>query len=221
VTRSCPESVAVTDRVWFSHGCGFGWEGGIGRVDVTSAPPTVTLGHEADRYYQPPRLDTARNATVLVATDGSVSPSDTDVYAQAADGSLVRKVSRDGIAGSDLVLSPDGTSLYVGPLGRFQLQSYAVGDLSPVRTFDTEAEQVALSPNGAEVAAGFSAGAGAQVSVFTTSDGVRQVDHALGAGTSMRDLGWARTDSRYLYAVTVTSDWQKPQVPTLHLLQVP
>jgi hypothetical protein len=202
----------VTDRVWFGYGCGFGWNGGIGSIDVTAADPAVTLDHQASDYYSAPRLFTPRGANLVVAGDTSTSAQDLDVYEQATDGKLSRKVSGE-LATRHMALTPDGSTLYAAS-GR--LKAYAVSDLSPRGEFDADAGTLALSRDAARIAGGSESAGAARVDVFATGDYSRQATFDLGAGQIVVGLVFS-ADGKRLYAVTTSSDWTST-VPTLHVL---
>jgi hypothetical protein len=220
-TGTCPETVAVTDRVWFGYGCGSSESSGIGVIDVGSPNPTVKLGvSDGVRYYDAPTLATARDANVLIAGEGG-SPATLTSFSQAPDGSLKRLAeTRD--AGSnlgDLAVTPDGSTVYTACGAPYEILAFAVNDLSPRGRMATQPypSAVSVSPRGDRLAGGSNATYDPDVFVFDTKNPVPQPPIELGYALELYDRGLAwSTNSKKLFAVTDSPD--NSNTPQLHVL---
>jgi YVTN family beta-propeller protein len=158
--QTCPTHLARTDNaVWFGYGCDESFTGGIGKLDLTTTPPTVHLDQQGDaRFQKAPLLTATPDADgPVVAGQAELSLSTIRIYA-VASGKLESRAAGNFVGSdlADLALSPDGATVYTASGSRDHIEAFATADLSRAGAYHsgTYPNSVAASSDGKYIAAG-------------------------------------------------------------------
>ncbi|MFD4506490.1 YncE family protein [Streptomyces sp. NPDC058457] len=148
---TAPRWIALTEgRIWFGYGDQ--WDSGLGRVDLTADPATVTLDLAGDHdFASTPRLfaDPA-NPTTLVALDPGISSGPIIVYDVSSGTPVIRVAANEGGFYRDGALTPDAQSIVVAGPGNRAVTEYRLSDLQMVHEYPVkdEPETVSVAPDG-------------------------------------------------------------------------
>lgn len=143
-------------RLWFAHDCA---NLGAGMASIALDGSDLQTPEGADLpYYCPTFAPSPTDANIMAVVDVGVSPSTIFVYdvSSATPTLVVKKYDPAGGGAdvTDLVVSPNGTQLLGATAAG--IRAFALSDLSLVRTYTTGAygNSVAITTDGAYVAAG-------------------------------------------------------------------
>jgi DNA-binding beta-propeller fold protein YncE len=223
--QTCPATLARTAGiVWFGYGCPDGWVGGIGRLDTTAIPPTVTLNQQGDtaRFQHAPLLTTAVGDTgPVVAGTGDLSPATIRVYT-VNTGTLTPGPAGQVVGSdlADLTLSTDGQTLYTASGSRDHIEAFTTKDLSRAGAYHTGQypNSVAVTKDNNRIATGLR---NPDTDAYLYPVGGAQPDRTLKLDDSQvlapRGLAWANGSTR-LFVITRAPN---ASAPTLHVLRNP
>jgi hypothetical protein len=181
---AAPIRIALTEgRIWFGYGDQ--WDSGLGGVDLTAEPATVTLDLAgAHDFASTPMLyaDPADPDT-LVALDGGISSGPIVVYDVSSGTPVIRVTANENGFYRDAALTPDGQSIVVAGPGNRAVTEYRLSDLQQTHAYPVKDEPVTVSvaPDGTVAATAldtddtgdtyvFPGGADAPASVRNLSD---------------------------------------------------
>ncbi|MFI6623079.1 YncE family protein [Streptomyces sp. NPDC050528] len=148
---TAPRHIALTQgRIWFGYGDQ--WDSGLGEVDLTASPATVTLdlagGHD---FASTPMLyaDPA-NPDTLVALDGGISSGPIVVYDVSSGTPAIRVTKDEGGFYGDAAFTPGAQSIVVVGQGYRAVTEYRLSDLAKVHEYPVrdEPETVTVAPDG-------------------------------------------------------------------------
>jgi hypothetical protein len=148
---TAPRRIALAEgRIWFGYGDQ--WDSGLGEVDLTADPATVTLDLAgAHDFASTPMLyaDPA-NPDTLVALDGGISTGPIVVYDVSSGTPVIRVTANEGGFYRDAALTPDGQSVLVVGQGHRAVVEYRLSDLQEVHEYPVkdESETVSVAPDG-------------------------------------------------------------------------
>lgn len=222
-TGTDPTYVAYTSgKIWFGYGAAA--QGGIGSIDPSTSPATVTLNAvnaAINAWYAAPMLS-ATSGGELVAGEPGQSPIQLASWNVSSGTATVLAPSEDIETASNLnsmAITPDGTDVVVASGYPYYQQIYQVSDLSAAGSYPTTfyPEAVSIASDGT-VAAGtgignnevfiFSPGASTPLNTFTFGDNWLASD------------GVAITpDASELFAVTLAGG--SGGTPTLNIIPNP
>jgi hypothetical protein len=223
--QTCPTHLASTGEVvWFGHGCGSSFDGGLGSLRMVDGSPVVTLREQGPTTIIDPPLVAAlpRPEGPVVIGAPTSSPTSVQVFDIVGGRAVPRVTSGHNTLGSDAYqvdLTPDGSQVLVAAGSPYEFaQSVSAARLRWVGTYDTGANPIAVvaSPDGSRVAAGIGDPNGDNVFVYQRGQSTPRVNHRLGAYLTRRGLAWSPDSSR-LYAVAGT---YSPTSVTLRVLTV-
>ncbi|MET8780165.1 Ig-like domain repeat protein [Streptomyces sp. NPDC004589] len=148
---TAPRRIALTEgRIWFGYGDQ--WESGLGEVDLTADPATVTLDLAGDHDFAstPMLYADPANPDTLVALDGGISSGPIVVYDVSSGTPVIRVTANEGGFYRDGALTPDGQSIVVAGPGNRAVTEYRLSDLQEVREYPVkdEPETVSVAPDG-------------------------------------------------------------------------
>ena len=155
-TGTEPTYVAYSSgRIWFGYG--EATQGGIGSIDPSTSPATVTLNAAPGSWYYAP-LVTAAAGGELVAGEPSSSPVQLASYDVSSGTATVLAPERFFYEDANLMsmqITPDGTDVVLAGGGPNAQEVFRVSDLSAAGTYPTTwlANSVSIAADGA-VAAG-------------------------------------------------------------------
>ncbi|MFG1605154.1 YncE family protein [Actinoplanes sp. NPDC049265] len=231
--NTCPTHLAMADDVlWFGHGCGDNWSGGIGRVtwpepteENPDPEPVVDLNVQGDLRFQRAPLLAVRDdgdpdeRGTLVAAQLNLSFSTVSVYDIGEDRGLTSRASSSAPGSNlfDIGLDQYGETLLTGAGGRNATQAYATADLSGRGSYYTGYHPlaVAASPDDCYVVSGVRA-TGDDIYLYETGGVVPEkridiTDDVLAPrGLTFSD------DMEHLYAVTVPAAGGAPELHVIH-----
>ncbi|MCE7004610.1 hypothetical protein LWC34_17520 [Kibdelosporangium philippinense] len=222
--QTCPTHLARTENtIWFGYGCDDTWNGGIGKVDLTATPPTVSLDQHGNAMYQKAPLLTATTDSdgPVVAGQTELSPGNIRVYTVTAG--TLESGAAGAVVGSDLAdlaLSPDGTTLYTASGSRDGIEAFNTTDLSRAGGYHTGSypNSVAASTNGTHIATGVrSPRNDAYIYKNGAAAPARTLDLTDSGVLAPRGLAWGEATKR-LFAVTRPANGS---TPTLHVVTSP
>ena len=149
--KTAPRHLALTQgRIWFGYGDQ--WDSGLGEVDLTATPATVTLDLAgAHDFASPPMLYTdPATPDTLVALDGGISNGPIVVYDVTSATPAIRVTANEGGFYGDAALTPGGQSIVVVGQGARAVTEYRLSDLAKVREYPVkgETETVTVAPDG-------------------------------------------------------------------------
>lgn len=207
-TGIAPSYVAYTSgRIWFGYSGihqGNAFEGGIGSIDPSTSPATVTLNAAPGSWYAAPMV-TASPGGVLAAGDPTWYPAKLATYNVSSGAATV--LAPEGNAGGSLAafqITPDGKDMVEADHEEY-FQRYRVSDLSRdgVYTAPNAASPGSVSISGdGMVAAGTSAANANAIFVFA-QDGSTPLNTFSFGSTWLAIDGTALTpDGSELFAVT-------------------
>jgi hypothetical protein len=212
-TGTCPQTVAVTDRIWFGYSCGES-KSGIGVIDLTGPVPAVRLGvHDGVEYRRAPVLDAPQRTNLLVAgVDRSLT-----TFTQQPDGAL-KQTAANEIGVTDLAVAPDASTVFVANGSSVRAYSVAEHTYEGVLATGDWPNAVAISRNGVRLAAGSSDSSREDVYVFQAKDPAPEPALELGDGLELmpRGLAWS-DDGKRLYAISHSTT--TPNAPALHVFK--
>ncbi|MFJ2885510.1 beta-propeller fold lactonase family protein [Streptomyces sp. NPDC087305] len=148
---TAPRHIALAEgRIWFGYGDQ--WDSGLGEVDLTADPATVSLELAgAHDFASTPMLyaDPA-NPDTLVALDGGISNGPIVVYDVSSGTPVIRVTANEGGFYRDAALTPDGQSILVVGQGHQAVVEYRLSDLKEVHEYpvNSESETVSIAPDG-------------------------------------------------------------------------
>jgi hypothetical protein len=223
-TGSDPESVAWSaGKVWFGYGPA--GNGGIGSVDPSASPATVTLKATGDSWYSAPIVAATADGE-LVAGEPGQSPAELASYdvssgsAQVLHGQLFLDSPSVSSNLRDLAITPDGKDVVTACGAPYRHQVFKVADLSPDGQYNSTnyPDSVTLGADGT-VFAGSDNYYGDSVFVFAPGNPNALTSYPVALNTDLAPAGLAVTpDDSTLFAVT-TDVYGKN--PTLHVIQNP
>ena len=157
-------------KLWFAHSCASGGGTGSINLDGTAVTDQTTLPG-----YCPVFATTPGNTNLLATGDMGISPTTLYVYdVSTGPPTLVKSVRNPGGAGNlrDLAFSPDALHVLSASGAPYMVQSFLASDLTLAGTYPTGPYPiaVAMSDDGAYVAAGADASYDEDVFVFPTGD---------------------------------------------------
>ncbi len=198
-------------RLWFGYS-GQPGQGGIGSVDLSTSPATVSLGTTTDYWYSAPLLTaSATHPDLLAAADEDTDPPYVSVY-DASGAALVTTAHQrieDAGSAADLQFTQDGADLIMASGAPYVHQAYRVSDLSPDWSYPTGAypDAVAVAPDGTVAAGSDAYYSSTSVSVYADSavagnDGTQLNSYGFLENDLVRaGLAWT-PDGGSLFAVT-------------------
>jgi Bacterial Ig-like domain (group 3) len=213
-TTAIPYYVAYSSgKIWFGYnGAPFG---GIGSIDPSTSPATVTLGTTGDRWNAAPML-TATPGGELVAGEPGQSPVQLASYDVSSGGAVVlapQKSLTEAANLESMQITPDGTDVVLASGSPSYHEIYQVSGLSAVGTYPTTnyPDSVAIAADGT-VAAGTSSTN--EVFMFAPGGSTPLNTVALtGGAILLDDDGVAITpDASLLFAVTTNAANQAVQL---------
>jgi hypothetical protein len=166
---TAPRRIALTEgRIWFGYGDQ--WDSGLGEVDLTADPATVTLDLAgAHDFASTPMLyaDPA-NPDTLVALDGGISSGPIVVYDVSSGTPVIRVTANEGGFYRDGALTPDGQSIVVAGPGNRAVTEFRLSDLQQVHAYPVkdEPETVSVAPDGTVAATAIDTGDTGDTYVF-------------------------------------------------------
>lgn len=172
----CPTRLALAGgRLWVAYGCP-GSDAGVLSIDPTARRP-VPVVVRADLYVAP--VIAAAGSVLTFGVPGS-SPGYAEVFAIGTGGAVTRRGSVPGEFDimsnlQDLALSPDGRLLVTSFGAPYQHFGWDTTTLAEVHRyggtdFGGYPTAVAISPDGSQVAAGWSSGPDLSVHVAATGE---------------------------------------------------
>lgn len=219
-TGTDPTYVAYTSgRIWFGYGAA--GQGGIGSVDPSTSPATVTLGAAPGSWYAAPMV-TAGPSGELVAGEPNQSPVQLASYDVSSGTATVLAPEKFLSNASDLnsfQITPDGTDVVIASGYPYYHQVYRVSDLSAAGTYPTAAypDSVSISADGS-VAAGIG-GIGNEVFVFAPGATTPLNTFEFSYGPLATDGVALTPDGSELFAVTLAGG--ESGTPTLNIVPNP
>jgi hypothetical protein len=229
---TCPTHLVYAgDVLWFSHGCGDSWNGGIGRVtwpepteENPDPDPAYELNVQGDLRFQRAPLLAAHAGDeeepgTLVAGQPNLSLSTVYVYDIGPDNGLTTRASSSAPGSNlyDIALDKYGETLLTGAGGRNATQAYATADLSGRGSYYTGYHPlaVAAAPDDCYVVSGVRA-AGDDIYLYETGGVVpeRRID-ITGDVLAPRGLIFS-DDMEHLYAVSVPAAGGAPELHVIH-----
>src|SRR5947209_2723581 len=213
-TTAIPYYVAYSSgKIWFGYnGAPFG---GIGSIDPSTSPATVTLGTTGERWNAAPML-TATAGGELVAGEPGQSPVQLATYDVSSGAPVVLAPLKSLQEASNLAamqITPDGTDVVTASGAPYYHEIFQVSDLSAAGTYPTTnyPDSVSIAADGT-VAAGtsstnevfmFAPGGSTPLSIVTLAGGANLLD----------DDGVALTpDKSLLFAVMTNTANQAVQL---------
>jgi hypothetical protein len=157
-TATVPVYVAYSSgRIWFGYNASP--TGGIGSIDPSTSPATVTLIAAAGFWYAAPML-AATAGGELVAGEPGQSPvqlASYDVSSGAAAVLAPQKYLQEAANLASMQITPDGTDVVLASGAPYYQEIYQISDLSAAGTYPTTnyPSSVSIAANGT-VAAGTS-----------------------------------------------------------------
>jgi hypothetical protein len=215
-TGTEPTYVAYSSgKVWFGYGAAA--QGGIGSVDPSTSPATVTLQAASGSWYAAP-LVAATAGGELVAGEPGQSPvqlASYDVSSGTATVLAPEEFLDEAANLSSMQITPDGTDVVLASGYPYYQEIYRVSDLSADGTYPTTnyPNSVSISSDGT-VAAGTVTGSN---EVFVFAAGASTPLNTINFGSAeLASDGVALTpDKSLLFAVTLGS------APTLNIISDP
>jgi len=196
---TAPESVALAGgRLFFGYQA-TDFDGGIGSVTLTDAPPTVSLD-AAPVWYGKPRLASSPGAPDRLVAAESQSALGMRVY-DVSSGTPRETAYSDAIADvEDVAVTPDGSSVITANGSNYYHQRWRLSDLTEEARYETGAypNSVALDSHGT-LAAGIVAGGDWDLYVYRPGETEVYRTVALSPGyTDLLDRGvaWAPGGNR-------------------------
>jgi hypothetical protein len=203
--QSGPTYVAYTSgKIWFGYGAA-GGNGGIGSIDPSTSPATVTLKATGDSWYSAPMV-TANPNGELVAGEPGQSPNQLASYNVSSGTATVLAPQQFFQSAANLnsfQITPDGTDVVTASGFPYYQQVFRVSDLAADGTYPTAAYpgSVSISSNG-YVAAGTYAGSNA-IFVYPPRGATPVNTFTFGSNWLAADGAALTPDGSELFAVTL------------------
>jgi hypothetical protein len=219
-TGTDPTYVAYTSgAIWFGYGGAA--EGGIGSINLSTSPATVTLDAAAGSWYAAP-LVSATPAGELVAGEPGQSPvqlASYDVSSGTATVLAPEEFLYDAANLSSMAITPDGTDVVLASGSPYYQQIYQVSDLASVGTYPTTnyPDSVSISGDGS-VAAGTDSGTNA-IFMFAPGGTTPLNTYNFGSNWLAADGAALTPDGTELFAVTLAGG--PTGAPTLNIIPDP
>jgi hypothetical protein len=141
----------------------------------------------------------------LVAGDSGLSPASAYVYDVSGASPVLTGSGNYGSSSNarQIVLSPDGTTMYTATGYPYQIQAFSLPDLEPAGIYATGPypNAVAVSPAGNLVAGGADAAYNTDVFAWPTAGGTPDLKVDFGYGNQLFDRGLAFTSAGELFAI--------------------
>jgi hypothetical protein len=221
---TCLSTVAPAGRyLWFGYGCAAA--GNIGKVDLGRQPARVTLGQaDAAQFYAAPILASApRNASVLVAGEAGLSPSEVHSFTVTAGALTQVATSRDLSENlRDLALDPAGTTVFAASGAPYYFPSATVGTLAETAEYQADAypNAVDVSRDGTRLVGGIDGYYEPDLYFYRVGATTPVSSVELGALLLPHALAWA-PNGRRVYAVTGNVDVTADNAAQLHVVPAP
>jgi hypothetical protein len=219
-----PTYVAYTSgRIWFGYGAAA--QGGIGSINPSTSPATVTLNatnDPANTWYAAPMLSASQNGD-LVAGEPSQSPVQLASYDVSSGTATVLAPSQfitvDGTSASNMgamQITPDGTDVVVASGYPYFHQILQVSNLSEIGQYPTTTypSSVSISRNGT-VAAGTDAGSN-EVFVFAAGGSTPLKTYDFGSNWLTTDGVAITPNGHKIFAITSAGPYGAD--PTLNII---
>jgi hypothetical protein len=209
-TGTDPTYVACSGgRIWFGYGAAA--QGGIGSIDTSTSPATVTLNAAPGSWYYAPMV-TAAPGGELVAGEPSQSPVELASYDVSSGNAAVLAPERSFPEDANLLsmqIAPDGGDVVVAGGGPGYQEVFKVTDLSAAGTYPTTwlADSVSIAANGTVAAGtccGYSANGTETNEIFMFAAGSTTPENTISFGDNWlsQDGAALAPDGSKLFAVT-------------------
>ncbi len=201
-----PTYVAYTSgTIWFGYNGPATGSAGIGSIDPSTSPATVTLNATGDSWYAAPMV-TASPDGELVAGEPGQSPNQLASYDVSSGTATVLAPQQYDLSAENLSsfqITPDGADVVTASGYPYYQQVFSVSDLAQVGTYPTAAypNSVSIASNG-WVAAGTSIATNA-IFVFAPNDTTPVNTFNFGSNTLAADGAALTPDGSVLFAVTL------------------
>ena len=215
-----PTYVAYTSgKIWFGYGGAA--QGGIGSIDPSTNPATVTLKAAAGSWYSAPILAASPNGE-LAAGEPAQSPDQLATYDVSSGTATVLAPELFDQSASNLQsmqITPDGKDLVTASGYPYYQQVYKVSDLSADGVYPTTnyPNSVSISGDGS-VAAGTDAGSN-EVFVFAPGGSTTLNTYNFGSNWLASDGVTLTSDGSELFAITSSDPYGDN--PTLNIISGP
>ena len=215
-----PTYVAYTSgKIWFGYGGAA--QGGIGSIDPSTSPATVTLKAAAGSWYSAPILAASPNGE-LAAGEPAQSPDQLATYDVSSGTATVLAPELFDQSASNLQsmqITPDGKDLVTASGYPYYQQVYKVSDLSADGVYPTTnyPNSVSISGDGS-VAAGTDAGSN-EVFVFAPGGSTTLNTYNFGSSWLASDGVALTPDGSELFAITSSDPYGDN--PTLNIISGP
>ncbi len=219
-TSTDPTYVAYTSgRIWFGYGAAA--QGGLGSIDLSTSPATVTLNAAPGFWYAAPMV-TASPGGELVAGEPGQSPvqlASYDVSSGTATVLAPEEYLYNAANLSSLQVTPDGKDVVIASGYPYYQQVYLVSDLSADGTYPTTnyPDSVSISGDGS-VAAGTDAGSN-EIFMFAPGGSTPLNTYDFGSDWLAADGAALTPDGSELFAVTLAGG--PTGTPTLNIIPDP
>jgi Bacterial Ig-like domain (group 3) len=219
-TGTDPTYVAYTSgRIWFGYGAAT--QGGLGSIDPSTSPATVTLDAAPGSWYAAPMV-TASAGGELVAGEPGQSPVQLASYDVSSGTATVLAPEEffDNAANlSSMQITPDGQDVVIASGYPYYQQIYQVSDLSADGTYPTTnyPNSVSISSDGS-VAAGTDAGSN-EIFMFAPGGSTPLNTYDFGSDWLAADGAALTPDGSLLFAVTLAGG--PTGAPTLNIIPDP
>jgi WD40 repeat protein len=177
---ACPTNLALDgSRLWVGYGCYGSWSGGILSLDLATSTPTVV----AAGMYGPPLVAAAGG--VLAAAEIGVSPGSIQVYDVSGPTATQRGTISNNVSSlRDIGITPDGRTIISAGSSPTNHAGWDTTTLAQIRTYGQSGwwwpNAVAISPDGAFVAAGREYGPPVSIHDTATATTLHQGDNQAG-----------------------------------------
>jgi Bacterial Ig-like domain (group 3) len=201
-----PTYVAYTSgKIWFGYNGTSVGNGGIGSIDPSTSPATVTLNATPDSWYSAPMV-TASADGELVAGEPGQSPIQLASYDVSSGTATVLAPQQFVLSASNLnsfQITPDGADVVTASGAPSYQQVFTVSDLAAAGTYPTTnyPNSVSISSNGS-VAAGTFSGTNA-IFVFAPDSTTPVNTFNFGSNWLAADGAALTPDGSELFAVTL------------------
>lgn len=215
-----PTYVAYTSgRIWFGYGAAA--QGGLGSIDPTTSPATVTLRAASGSWYAAPMLSATSSGKLAVGEPGQspVQLATYDVSSGNATALAPEEYLNSASNLSSLQITPDGKDVVIASGAPYYHQVYRVSDLSADGTYPTTnyPNSVSISDDGS-VAAGTDAGSN-EIFVFAPGGSTPLNTYNFGSKWLAADGAALTPDGTELFAVTGADAYGG--TPTLNIINNP
>jgi hypothetical protein len=219
-TGTAPTYVAYTSgRIWFGYGAAT--QGGLGSINPSTSPATVTLKAAPGYWYAAPMV-TATPGGELVVGETSTSPLHLASYDVSSGTATVLAPEQYFSSASNLdsmQITPDGKDMVIASGAPYYHQVYRVSDLSADGTYPTTTypNSVSISGDGS-VAAGTFSGSN-EIFMFAPGGSTPLNTYNFGYNWLATDGAALTPDGSELFAVTTAGGYGG--APTLNIIPNP